>query len=344
MISYPMAVITAPGKVEFQERRFSGYSPEEVLVQVKAAAICGSDLHLFKGKHPAVPLPAAAGHEISGEVIATGSAVTRIKIGDRVTVEPVITCGTCEFCRRGLYHLCTRISFQYRKGQGGFAPYFIVHQDRAFKIPEHLSYEEGALVEPLAVALHAVKKSGLRVGQSSAIFGAGAIGLLALMLVKNVGGGCCFITDVNAFRLKKALDLGVDRAIDNRSEEAVQAILEETDQMGVDVSFEAVGLEMTLIQALKVLKKGGVATLLGIFEDPAASLPVNLFVQREITLSGSQGYNWDFQDGLALLERKSIHLDSLITHRIPLDRLQEGFEILTSPGCQAIKMIVQVGE
>ncbi len=129
------------------------------------------------------------------------------RVGDRVTIEPVIACGKCEFCVRGNYHLCANVSFQYRKGQGAFAPFFVASEDRVFKLPDHLSYEEGALIEPLAVALHAVKKSGICLGQTCAVFGAGAIGLLVAMLVHRTTGRGVFIVDINSFRLQSALEL-----------------------------------------------------------------------------------------------------------------------------------------
>jgi 2-desacetyl-2-hydroxyethyl bacteriochlorophyllide A dehydrogenase len=342
MYPYPMAVVTQPGKIEFRDRDLPEISPRDVLIQVKAAAICGSDLHIFKGKHPSAPLPAAVGHELAGQVLNVGRDVTRVKEGDLVTIEPVIACGVCEFCRRGSYHLCIHISFQYRQGQGGFTPYFVVNEDRAFRLPPGMTCLEGALIEPLSVALHAVKKSRMGFGQSAAIFGAGAIGLLTLLLAKRASGGRMFIADIHPMRLQKARELGAYRAIDNRLEDAIQVILDETDQLGVDRSFEAVGIETTLVQSLQTLKKGGVATLLGIFENPQVQLPANIFMQREITLSGSQGYNWDFQDSLTLLENGAIDLKPLITHCFPLEKLQEGFETLLDPASGAVKVVVEI--
>ena len=200
--TYPMAFVTAPGIIEFREKQAPELGDHDVLIQVKAAAICGSDLHIFKGMHPMAALPVAIGHEAAGQIIETGASVTRVSVGDRVTIEPVIACGKCYYCVRGNYHLCQNISFQYREGQGAFAPYFTVHEDRAFKLPDGLSYEEGALIEPLSVALHAVKKSELHLGQTCAVFGAGAIGLLVAGLASRVSGGRVFVSDINPFRLQ----------------------------------------------------------------------------------------------------------------------------------------------
>ena len=163
---YHTAIVTEPGIIEFQERALPELGTKDVLIKVKAASICGSDLHVYKGKHPSAPLPVAVGHEVSGEVVRIGGNVSGVALSDRVAVEPVIACGKCHFCLRGKYHLCTKISFQYRQGQGGFAPYFVVNERWLHKLPEDISYEEGALIEPLAVAIHAVTKGCISIGQT----------------------------------------------------------------------------------------------------------------------------------------------------------------------------------
>ena len=342
--TYPMALITSPRQIEFIQKELRPLEDHEILIKIKAAAICGSDLHLYKGLHPSASLPAAVGHEASGEVVEIGKSVTKHQIGDRVTIEPVIACGKCDYCLRGDYHLCKKISFQYRKGQGAFSTYFIVHENRAFHLPDNISYEEGALVEPMSVALHAVKKSGIRLGQTSAVFGAGAIGILVSMLSRQASGIGSFICDIHTYRLQKALDLGARYAINSREQDPVISIMEATNGLGVDKSFEAVGLELTLNQSLEVLKHGANATLIGIFEKIENKIPIHLFVQREISLYGAQGYSWDFQDALKMLETGTMSLKPLITHCLPLAELEHGFEILLSPDNQSIKVVIKLDD
>ena len=339
--SYPMAFVTAPGKVEFQEKELPKISPEDVLIKVRASAICGSDLHIFRGRHPSAPLPVAIGHELSGEVVTVGKKVSRVKEGDRVVVEPIIVCGRCYFCQRGEYHLCMNVSFQYRRGQGAFAPYFVANEGWVHPLSSKISFEEGALVEPLSVAIHAVKKAGLQLGHSVAIFGSGAIGLLVLMLSRLAGAGEVFVADVQQHRLKKAKQLGAHQVLDNSRGDAVEKILEKTSGLGVDRSFEAVGLEGTLVQTLKATRKGGTSILVGIFEDQEVKIPANIFVQREITLMGSQGYCRDFQTALKMLEGGRIRLKDIVTHKLPLTSLQKAFDLLTEPGNRAIKVVLQ---
>jgi 2-desacetyl-2-hydroxyethyl bacteriochlorophyllide A dehydrogenase len=343
MTTYPMAFIPEPGKIEFREMPLRDPQPDEVLIKIHTAAICGSDLHLFKGKHPSVTLPSAVGHELAGEVAAIGREVTGFSIGDRVTVEPVIACGTCHYCQKGDYHLCQIISFQYRKGQGSFAEYFYAPQHRTYKLPDSLSYDEGALIEPLSVALHAVKKSGISIGQSSAVIGAGAIGLLVSMLLKNLTGIKPLVADVNDFRVQKAMDFGAQGIFTGRGEDLLQIVKGKTNNLGVEHAFEAVGMEATLVQALQVIRKGGKVTLLGIFEEQYPKIPINLFVQREISLAGSQGYSWDFQDSLNLVDQGQINLSELITTRLPLNQLQQGFDTLCQPGNKQVKVLLENG-
>lgn len=337
---YPMAMVSAPGSIEFVDLAVADPSPTQVLIKTKAVSICGSDIHTYRGTHPFAPLPAAIGHELSGEIVETGREVSKFQPGDRVVLEPVIVCGACIFCRQGDYNLCTHISFHHREGKGAFIPYFVADQDWVHKLPNGISFEEGALVEPLAVALHALKRAGIKQGQKVAVFGAGPVGIMIVMLVKRAGARDIFSADIQDFRLRRAKEQGATEVIDNTEGDAPEAIAQLTDRHGVDVAFEVVGMPLTLIQSLKALRKGGTAVVVGLFSEPDMVIPSNIFVQKEITLSGSQGYCWDFQAALKLLEKKDIDLRPLITHRLPISSLQEAFHLLTDPGAEAMKVVI----
>ncbi len=343
MEDYPMAVVTAPGRIEFQKRKLPPLGPKDVLLRVKACSICGGDLHIFKGKHPLASLPMAIGHEISGEIIQTGIEVSGVTAGDRVAVEPVIPCGTCHFCVRGVYHLCQSIRYQYSAGQGGFTPYFVVSENWVHRLPASISFEEAALLEPLAVAVHASRIGEVALGHSVAVFGAGGIGLFLIQVVKAAGAGPVFVADLLDSRLKTALKVGADRAVNAGQENPVEIIGKETGNLGVDRSFEAVGVEKTLEQGAQVLKKGGVCVLIGLFEDAKnVHFPVNLFVQKEIQIRGSRGYCWDFQTAMGLINAGLIKLRPLISHQLPLTELSRGFEILLDPKSAANKVVIQI--
>jgi 2-desacetyl-2-hydroxyethyl bacteriochlorophyllide A dehydrogenase len=336
-----MAFITEPGKIEFRDVPVPELGPEDVLIAVKAAAICGSDLHIFKGKHPAVDLPVPVGHEVAGQVTRVGAQVTRFEPGDRVTVEPVIACGECFFCKRGEYHLCSEISFQYRQGQGALTTHFVANQQWVHRLPEGMPYTQGALLEPLSVAVHAVSKANVGLGDTIAVFGAGAIGLLVLQLAQAAGAGEVFVVDIQPHRLEAATSLGA-QALDNSSGDVVCEIYARTEGLGVECAFEAVGLASTLRQTLTVLRKGGQAVLIGLFEKGEILIPANIFVQKEISLAGSQGYCWDFQTAIKLVTQGQVNLRKLITHQFPLAEAQVAFDALMTPQEKAMKIVIKV--
>ena len=337
----PMAFVTAPGKIEFREVPLPPVGPTDVQIKVRATTLCGSDLHIFRGLHPAVQLPIPVGHEIAGEVVHVGTAVSKVKVGDRVTVEPVIVCGSCHFCQRGDYHLCANISFQYRAGQGGLTTDFIASEQWVHLLPDSVSDLSGALIEPLSVAVHAVGLSGLEIGEDVGIFGAGAIGLFILQVVKAAGAGRIFITDIRDSRLDVAKALGATAVLNGMNVNVVEEITSHTNGLGVQRTFEAVGLEATLIQSLHSLRKGGHAVLVGLFEKNQISIPANIFVQKEISLTGSQGYHWDFQRAISLVEAGNINLESMVTHQFSLEKTQQAFEILEDPAQNSVKVAVQ---
>jgi 2-desacetyl-2-hydroxyethyl bacteriochlorophyllide A dehydrogenase len=338
--AYPMATVPAPGSIEFVDFPVAAPSPTQVLIKTKAVSICGSDIHTYRGTHPFAPLPAAIGHELSGEIVEIGREVSKFQPGDRVVLEPVIVCGACVFCRQGDYNLCANISFHHREGKGAFIPYFVADQDWVHKLPNGVSFEEGALVEPLAVALHALKRAHMKPGQNVAVFGAGPVGIMIVMVVRRAGAGDIFSVDIQDFRLRKAKEHGATEVLDNAEGDAPEAIAQMTDHLGVDVAFEVVGMQLTLIQSLRALRKGGTAVIVGLFSEPDVVIPSNIFVQKEITLSGSQGYCRDFQAALKLLEEGDIDLGSLITHRLPISSLQKGFHLLTDPDAETMKVVI----
>ena len=334
-----MAIVHTAGTAELIERETPKPGRTEVLIAIKAASVCGGDLHIYKGKHPSAPLPMSLGHELAGEVIDAGEAVTTARIGDRVTVEPVIVCGDCPPCRSGLYGYCDNLSYHYRKGQGAMADYFVVDQRYVYKLPEHLSYEAGSLIEPLAVAVHAVKRAKIGLGDKVVIIGAGPIGILITAVCKAAGAQEIIIADIAEVRLQAAADLGATRTVNSRNESVLDVVREVTGSRGIGKSFECVGREETFIQAMACLCKGGTATMVGIFEQPAIQIPASIFVAQEITVQGSQGYCWDFDTALALTS--TIDLDRLISHVFPLADVDKAMKAALDPKEKAVKIILK---
>jgi 2-desacetyl-2-hydroxyethyl bacteriochlorophyllide A dehydrogenase len=331
--------VVEPGKVDFLTRIVAQPKPNQVVIKIVSSAICGSDLHIYKGKHPSAPLPVTIGHEFSGDVVSIGSKVTKVKIGDRVTAEPVIVCGKCDACRRGNYGYCENISFLYRNGDGAMANFITVQEPYVYKLPEYLSYDAGALIEPLSVAVHAVRRADIKLGDKVLVIGAGAIGILIAALCKKDGATEVAITDFSQKRLDMAVKLGATKTINASKENVYEVVNELTNGIGMDKTFECVGLEATFKEAMMSLRKNGLATIIGIFENPNISIPATRFITHEIKVQGSQGYCWDFP--IALEVSKEIDIEKLITHTFKLEDLNKALETCFDKSSGAIKVVVK---
>ena len=334
-----MAMVKTAGKAELIECEVPRIGPEEVLIAVKAASICGGDLHIFKGKHPSAPLPMSLGHEMSGEVIEIGSAVTTVQVGTRVTVEPVIACGHCLPCQSGLYGYCDNLSYHYRKGQGALTDYFVVNQSNVYLLPSYLSEEAGALIEPLAVAVHAVKRAKIGLNDKVVIIGAGPIGILIAAVCKIAGAKQIIISDIIDARLQTAKIMGATRIVNSLHESILDVVKSVTGGRGIGKSFECAGREETFIQAMRCLCKGGTATMVGIFEQPTIQIPASIFVAQEIIVQGSQGYCWDFDTAIALTE--SIDLNKMVSHIFPLAEIDKAMNTALDPVAKAVKIVLK---
>lgn len=332
--------IVKAGETDFFTRAVPSPAENEVVIHIKASALCGSDLHIFKAKHPSVPLPATIGHEFSGDVVAMGSDVKNLHIGERVTVEPCEACGTCDACRHGEYGSCDQLSFIYRRGDGAMADYITVKASSVFPLPDSISYEAGALIEPLAVAVHAVRRADVRMGETVLVLGAGAIGMLAAALCKRSGAAEVIVSDFSAFRLEMAQSLGATCTVNPGKGEDLEATVRRlTGGKGVDKVLECVGRQETFVQAMTMLRKQGLATVVGIFEQTEITIPVMKLVTNEIRVQGSQGYCWDFP--VALQMAGEIGIEKLITHRFPLDQLQQALSTALDSTQNTVKVVLK---
>ncbi len=333
-----IGAVTQPGKVEFYEKELPLINEDEVLIKVVASAICGSDIHIYKGKHPSVNLPATIGHEFSGIIEQVGNK-SKFNIGDRVTLEPCIICNECEECRHGNYSFCENISFTYRIGNGSMANYVIAKTAHVFKLPDDLSFEEGCLIEPMSVAMHAVRRADVKIGDSVAVIGCGAIGLLVIAISKLCGASEIIATDFSLEKLKLAKEFGATHTVLGPNEVLKDKVDEITCGKGLDKSFECVGKQETFMQAVTSIRKNGLATIIGIFEDNKISMPATELVTREIKIQGAQSYCWDFP--ISIKMSKDVDLKKLITHEFKLDDLQKALDTAIDPKSNSIKVIIK---
>ncbi len=324
--------------------------PGKVKIKVEWCGICGSDLHEYTAGPIFIPAsephpitgevaPVVMGHEFSGRVVETGEGVTRVQAGDRVVVEPIYACGKCEACRKGKYNLCEKMGFLgLAGGGGGFSEYVTAEDYMVHKIPDSISYEQGALVEPSAVALHAVRQSKLKVGDKAAVFGAGPIGLLVIEALKASGAAEIYAVELSPERKAKAAELGA--IVLDPKEFDVVAELHARTNGGVDVAYEVTGVPPVLTQALESTNIGGELMIVSIFETEAPIMP-NRIVMKERTVNGIIGYRDVFPAVISLMDQGYFPADKLVTKQIGLDEvLSEGFETLLKEKNQ-VKILVK---
>ncbi|MBI4553409.1 MAG: galactitol-1-phosphate 5-dehydrogenase [Candidatus Latescibacteria bacterium] len=313
-------------------------APDEVVLKVSAASICGSDLHGFLGKSKKRVPPLIMGHEFTGDVVAIGPEVEGFAIGDRVTINPILTCGRCEECQRGRSSICPARKVIGIDRPGAFAEYVAVPAHLCFKLPDHVGDVEGSMIESLSNALHIFDRSLHGLIKSVAIVGAGTQGLLALQVARLIGATQVFITDLVPSRLRMAEQFGVTAAIDVRSADPVAAVMERTNGRGVDLSVEAVGHASTQRQAVSFLKQGGEAVFLGLGAESNVELDGLAIVNRELTIRGSYAYtNLDFARSLDLIGGGKIDVKSMVAPKA-LDRGVEMFETLVDRPGELIKV------
>lgn len=332
--------VVEAGVVDFVEREVKQPVGTQVLVKIKASCICGSDLHIYRGKHPGVRLPVTIGHEFAGEVMAVGEDAIHFRKGDRVVVEPSVPCGNCDACRHGEYSYCENINFTYRLGDGAMADYFLGKEEFIYPLTDDISYEKGALTEPLAVAVHACKRAGISLGDKVLVIGSGAIGIMITAVCRKLGAREVVVTDLSKCRLAMAKMMGATHTLNAAGKDIKQAAREWTEGKGFDKAFECVGTEGTFRQAMELVKTNGLVTDVGIFEKPEICLDASLFVKKELRIQGAQGYCWDFTDALQIL--RELPFEKLITHHYRLEELKQALETASNPESNAIKVCITI--
>ena len=312
----------------------------EVLVAVRACGICGSDLHQFRGETPRLP-GFGPGHEVVGEVVALGEGVAGPPPGTRVAVEPYFSCGACRHCLRGRGYLCARRRVLGFGVPGGAADLTLAQAGRLYPLPEDLTWTTAALVEPLAIVLHGLRRAGLELGQRVFVIGAGTIGLLGVLLAAEAGATAIGVAARYPQQREMALALGATQVIEPESAVAGSAIA----RGGWDLVVETVGGHApTLQQAVDLADAGGTVLLLGVHSVPQSLVTRRIWLD-EVTVVGAFGYGrWggraDYEDAIALLARNQERLAPLVTHTFPLDAAPDAFATAADKRSGAIKVVI----
>jgi len=315
----------------------------QVLIRVQACGVCGSDVHYYRTGRIGdfvVRKPIILGHECAGVVAGVGAGVKGLSEGDRVTVEPGQTCGKCRYCKAGRYNLCADVEFLATPPyDGAFREYFVTRPDYVFKLPTNVDFEEGAMMEPLAVGMHAGLRAQVKPGQSVAVLGCGPIGLVTIQAVRAMGASPVFGVDVDAFRLRKAKKLGAAEAINAKKDDPVAAIRDLTNG-GADVAIETAGSVVTTQQCVEVVGPGGVVVWVGLGEETFFPVNVMAAIVKEIDIRGIFRYANCYPPSIRMVAEGRVDVKSLITHRFPLDAVPEALEFSAHPARNRIKTMI----
>ena len=306
--------------------------PGEVLLQVAAVGICGSDVHYYlEGRigSQIVTDPIILGHEFSAWVAGLGEGVENLQVGQLVTVEPGISCGECESCRTGDPNLCPQVRFCGTPPVDGvFAEYTVMPAENCFALPEGWSAAQGAMLEPLGIAIHTVDLSHLVAGSTIAVLGAGPIGLLTAAVARAAGAAEIVMTEPQAHRRQFAHDFVADAVLDPQTVDVVAEVMRQTRGRGVDVAFECAGAPETPQQAAAMARRGGKLVLCGIPADDTLTLNASTVRRRGLTIKLVRRMKHTYPRAIRLVERGMVDVNPLVTHRLPLDRVPDAFELV----------------
>ncbi|CAH3121192.1 unnamed protein product [Pocillopora meandrina] len=343
------AVLRKVDDLSLEERPIPQPGKGEVQIQMHAVGICGSDVHYWKKGRIGdfiLTAPMVLGHESSGVVSAVGEGVTHLKVGDRVAIEPGAGCRQCSFCKEGRYNLCPDMKFAATPPiDGSLCRYYVHAADFCFKLPDHVSFEEGALLEPLSVAVHACRRAGISIGSNVLVCGAGPIGLVNLMTAKACGASKVAITDIDEGRLNKAKELGADYIFKiDPSKDSRDIAKEIENSLGAaDQTIECTGAESSFHTAIYATKSGGTLVVVGMGK-PVVQFPIVDALVREVDIRGIFRYTNCYPAALALVASGKVDAKPLITHHFKLEQSLDAFETSRTGAGGAIKVMIHCNE
>lgn len=335
-------VMTAPKEIEFRDIPVPEVGKNGVLIKIMRIGVCGSDIHVYHGEHPFTSYPVTQGHEVSGEIVKLGKDVKGLSKGDKVTIQPQLVCGECHPCRNGKYNLCEKLKVMGFQSTGTASEYFVVDAAKVTKLPNEMSFDEGAMIEPLAVGVHAVRQAGDINGKDIAVLGAGPIGILVAQAAKAMGAHSVLITDISDVRLEKAKECGVDFCVNTANVDFGKAMTDAFGPDKADIIYDCAGNNITMGQAIKDSRKGSAIILVAVFAG-MATVDLATLNDKELDLNSSMMYrNEDYVKSIELVKEGKIKLAPLITKHFAFKDYKKAYEYIDENRETTMKVIIDI--
>ena len=335
-------VMTEPGKIIFREVNVPAPGPDQVLVKIKKIGVCGSDIHVYHGTHPYTSYPVTQGHEVSGQIVKTGEYVKDLKEGQKVTIEPQVFCGRCYPCLHGKYNLCEKLKVMGFQTTGTASEYFAVDSSKVTPIPEEMTYSEGAMLEPLAVTVHAAKRFPDVKGAKAVVFGCGPIGILLIQSLKAFGAAEILATDISDTRLELAKSLGADYTVNTMKNDYTEALLAAFGPDKADVAYDCAGSDITMDQAIQNARKGSTIILVAVF-GKTAHVDLAKLNDSELDLNTSMMYRHeDYVDAIRFVKEGKIQLKPLQSAHFAFEDYLKAYEYIDNNREKTMKVLIDV--
>ncbi len=336
------AVFYHKNSIQYEKRSIPEIGAGEVLIKMEACGLCGTDIH--KVIDETVPPTSVLGHEVSGTVVKAGEGVKEYKEGDRVYVAHHVPCFTCHYCQRKMYTLCKQFK-ETNLDPGGFSEYIRVpelHVKHTMgKLPDDVTFEQGALVEPVACCLHGFESINIQPGDSVLILGAGQIGCIQIQIARHLLAKQVIVSDINPYRLAQSLQFGADHAVNSQKENLLETVLQLTKGQGVDHVIISAGINSLLSQAMECVRRGGTILVFAPFKAASTSIPAERFFNDEIKVIGSYSSNpYNYETALQMLQQGVVNAEKMITHRFPLSQLSEAIHYAHDPTKDVLKVMI----
>lgn len=335
-------VMTAPGEIRFDTVPIPCPQPGQVLVRMKRIGVCGSDIHVCHGKHPYTSYPVTQGHEVSGQIAELGEGASGLRVGQKVTIEPQVYCGRCHPCIHGKYNLCEELKVMGFQTTGAASEYFAVDAAKITPLPDEMSYDEGAMIEPLAVTVHAARRAGDVAGKKVCVLGCGPIGILLVQTLKALGAAGVLATDISDHRLTLARECGADHAVNTRHADFGTALKEAFGPDKADLIYDCAGNDITMDQAIQNARKGSTIILVAVYAT-LARCDLAKLNDSELTLDTTMMYRHeDYVDAIELVKQGKVRLSPLMSRHFPFTDYAEAYRYIDANQETTMKVLIDV--